>query len=596
MSDEHSSELKFEEKIKFIEDQAMQKIESGLTQLKQDIDGRINHKLKHFSQGFSSQEKRIDKVASSILTAVDQKFIKDCDLKQLIFTKMEERMDVFDKELNIKSKELSDMISNKITIIKNEFNEMSKETKRSWKLMIEGVKSSGTSNAYFNSINLGSEKFQDLETKLRTDISDDIENIKSQINKLSIKCEKEISRFLNRQGVIEAINSSIWDYLSEYSKINDLKLLKNEFEKFKANIEQETANNAILANEIKDQIYNKVSSNIRKEWDLKIDNINETMNANRSKFEDRINKLESNVSDSLREYEENVNDNDMKITELKILVDSIKSKALNSNRLFNSNVQNHYTAELIQLSEEENKTNNDHLENIDNKTDENLNLSSNKEAKNIANQFDIQNLNFTLTKENVNNFNDDNSLNFLSPKRESIRGNKIEHLKLINSQMLTSKEEWEEDNITNIINESISFRKHWNVDDSSRNTKIKSTTLINKNNENSHYYPKADNDTFSYKESADDNLHIKSGIDESPYKSQYSINNIEWEIINETKTAEFLKNNISPKTNKDKITEFILEEEIINAITTFCEIRQTRLPDYDDISLNSFSINNSSGK
>ena len=257
----------------------------------------------------------------------------------------------------------------------------------------------------------------------------------------------------------------------------------------------------------------------------------------------------------------------MKITELKILVDSIKSKALNSNRLFNSNVQNHYTAELIQLSEEENKTNNDHLENIDNKTDENLNLSSNKEAKNIANQFDIQNLNFTLTKENVNNFNDDNSLNFLSPKRESIRGNKIEHLKLINSQMLTSKEEWEEDNITNIINESISFRKHWNVDDSSRNTKIKSTTLINKNNENSHYYPKADNDTFSYKESADDNLHIKSGIDESPYKSQYSINNIEWEIINETKTAEFLKNNISPKTNKDKITEFILEEEIINAIT-----------------------------
>ena len=108
--------------------------------------------------------------------------------------------------------------------------------------------------------------------------------------------------------MIEAINSSIWDYLSEYSKINDLKLLKNEFEKFKANIEQETANNAILANEIKDQIYNKVSSNIRKEWDLKIDNINETMNANRSKFEDRINKLESNVSDSLREYEENVND------------------------------------------------------------------------------------------------------------------------------------------------------------------------------------------------------------------------------------------------------------------------------------------------
>ena len=130
----------------------MQKIESGLTQLKQDIDGRINHKLKHFSQGFSSQEKRIDKVASSILTAVDQKFIKDCDLKQQIFTKMEERMDAFDKELNIKSKELSDMISNKITIIKNEFNEMSKETKRSWKLMIEGVKSSGTSNAYFNTI------------------------------------------------------------------------------------------------------------------------------------------------------------------------------------------------------------------------------------------------------------------------------------------------------------------------------------------------------------------------------------------------------------------------------------------------------------
>ena len=130
LSEEQTLEQKFEERIKLIEAQAIQSFEDKLSQLKQDIDGRIGHKLKQFSHGFSDQEKRIDKVATSIFTAVDQKFIKDCELKQQIFAKMDERMNIFDKELNNKN-DLNDVISTKITNLRNEFSEIAKEVKQS---------------------------------------------------------------------------------------------------------------------------------------------------------------------------------------------------------------------------------------------------------------------------------------------------------------------------------------------------------------------------------------------------------------------------------------------------------------------------------
>ena len=115
-------------------------------QLKHDFDGKIEQKFKHFSHSFSSQEKRIDKIANSIHSAVDQKFIKDWELKQQITTNLDERMEGFDKDMRNKLSDFHELISKKLVNLKNEVNEISQETKRNWQSMIEGWEVSNSSN------------------------------------------------------------------------------------------------------------------------------------------------------------------------------------------------------------------------------------------------------------------------------------------------------------------------------------------------------------------------------------------------------------------------------------------------------------------
>lgn len=132
--------------MKHLEEIVEKKINQELHHLQQEIDSKVEQRLKQILHNFANQEKRIDKVASSILSAVDQKFIKDCELKQQIFYKMDERMDVFDSELLKKSNELSNLIATKISNTKSEFNEICQEIKRSWKAMIDEVNTSNQSN------------------------------------------------------------------------------------------------------------------------------------------------------------------------------------------------------------------------------------------------------------------------------------------------------------------------------------------------------------------------------------------------------------------------------------------------------------------
>ena len=113
--DDQSLEHRIEERFKHIDEQIEKRINQEMVHIKQEIDSKIEQRMKQFAHGFASQEKRIDKVASSILSAVDQKFIKDWELKQQIFYKMDERMDVFDSELLKKSNELSNLINSKVS-------------------------------------------------------------------------------------------------------------------------------------------------------------------------------------------------------------------------------------------------------------------------------------------------------------------------------------------------------------------------------------------------------------------------------------------------------------------------------------------------
>lgn len=77
LSDDQTSDHRFDTKIKQFEEVVEKKVNQELQHIRQEIETKFEQRLKQLAHNYANQEKRIDKVASSILGAVDQKFIKD---------------------------------------------------------------------------------------------------------------------------------------------------------------------------------------------------------------------------------------------------------------------------------------------------------------------------------------------------------------------------------------------------------------------------------------------------------------------------------------------------------------------------------------
>lgn len=137
MRDDHSLEGKLEQRLADIEAQNEVRLGSQLDQLRKELEEQFEIKLKQATSSSNNFDKKLDKVASSILHAVDQKFTKDCELKQKIFYKLDERLDKLETDLGKKTQELTNLLNSKILSTKTEINETYQELRRSCKVMIE---------------------------------------------------------------------------------------------------------------------------------------------------------------------------------------------------------------------------------------------------------------------------------------------------------------------------------------------------------------------------------------------------------------------------------------------------------------------------
>lgn len=137
MRDDHSLEGKFEQRLADIEAQNEVRFGSQLDQLRKELEEQFEAKLKQATSSSNNFDKKLDKVASSILHAVDQKFTQDCELKQKIFYKLDERLDKLETDLGKKTQELTNLLNSKILSTKTEINETYQELRFSCKVMIE---------------------------------------------------------------------------------------------------------------------------------------------------------------------------------------------------------------------------------------------------------------------------------------------------------------------------------------------------------------------------------------------------------------------------------------------------------------------------
>ena len=122
------------------------RLQEQLSVLKIDIEKKFESKLKMISQ--TNFEKRIDKVANSILNAVDQKFHKDAELKQKIFYKLDERLNDVESMLSKKYNELTNLMNSKVMSTKTELDESIQELRRTCKVMVEQIDTDNISKSF----------------------------------------------------------------------------------------------------------------------------------------------------------------------------------------------------------------------------------------------------------------------------------------------------------------------------------------------------------------------------------------------------------------------------------------------------------------
>ena len=203
----------------------------------------------------------------------------------------------------------------------------------------------------------------------------------------------------------------------------------------------------------------------------------------------------------------------------------------------------------------------------ENKNEENLDPSPVKSQKNLSNSLSINKSNFGMNErdkdEEIKSNHESNQSK--TPKGNSNlsrRSSRIDNLIKSCSQPISSRkgsECW----VKNI--ESIDWIPQKQSKFLSSEESVKSSNHIYPQNEEDHDYPNDNNDTFSDREQAEqEQLHIKSGIDETPSKSQISVSLMEEERYNEhIDNLEMHDSSLSPDDAIQYLAEFILEDETV---------------------------------
>lgn len=143
---------------------------------------------------------------------------------------------------------------------------------------------------------------------MKSDITEDIEQIRAQVNSIVLKNKKEEKEYVGSEQVHEILSSKIGMYLSEFSKIRDVNNLRQDLSEFESKVEYKTAetsdeiknlqakwNDAVSSFDsegIKTQLYDQLSQSISQEWDLKFKSFN-------SEFEQTVQKKVTNYQSAV---------------------------------------------------------------------------------------------------------------------------------------------------------------------------------------------------------------------------------------------------------------------------------------------------------
>ncbi|CAI2373141.1 unnamed protein product [Moneuplotes crassus] len=269
------------------------RLQEQLSVLHVELEKKFESKLKHALQ--TQPDKKVDKVAASILKAVDQKFHKDAELKQKIFYKLDERLNQVEGNLNKKSNELTNLVNSKVMCCKTELNEAIQELRRTCKIMIDQIDTTNIKKLIETDRQNFENRIENLEQSnssikaqintFKSDIIEDVEQLRAEVNSVKISQKKQLNSQLTSDEVETMIQNNVPDFLIDYAKIDAVNNLKERFSAFQERTEENIQESLLKADEIHNQVYDKFIMNIKNEWDLRFEN-----------FDNRIESLGDDLS------------------------------------------------------------------------------------------------------------------------------------------------------------------------------------------------------------------------------------------------------------------------------------------------------------
>ena len=168
--------------------------------------------------------------------------------------------------------------------------------------------------------------YKDELAYFKTDIIEDIEQLKAKTNSITLKYDKELTKIVPRQEIKSIFDNQISDHLQEYVRSKDLKSFRNEFEQYKEDIIKQHNDFRFDADQMQEQLYGKLIRTINKEYDLKFENVYDTIKISSRDGLKELTETLNSSEERLRKNSDDVRGNSAKISDLQVLVNSISEK------------------------------------------------------------------------------------------------------------------------------------------------------------------------------------------------------------------------------------------------------------------------------
>jgi hypothetical protein len=345
--------------------QMHQNHEDSISKLSQIDEEKLESRLKQ--SAISALEKRLDKVASSILSAVDQKLNKDAGMQQKIFfTKLDEKISKVESDLAKKSAELTNLINSKILSSKTETSEAIQDLQRTYKIIVGQIDVGQEQNSKISQ-NLKSRQDQqeqithgirkDME-EFTSGIVEDVEQLRAQINSISINIKPKDAE-ITKEEINTLLSHKIPEYLQSYSKKSDFTDLKTYIDLQLTQSKSHLSATSAKLSEIPDQIYRNLAqslSEINAEWEDKFSSSKNDLDSLKADLFDNMSKYECNLKTTVESNKELVGNLQGELGDLKLLYSSIGTKATEHQNSSNLVDTKHDTVSKFYSNEKQEKS------------------------------------------------------------------------------------------------------------------------------------------------------------------------------------------------------------------------------------------------